>query len=74
MAYYRWLNNEAVSLSGLTDCLAQHCSGVVKGRHVLAVNDSSEVNLQAHAGRLNSDGVGLVGNDKDLGFLSLIHI
>lgn len=68
MAYYRWLNNEAVSLSGLTDCLAQHCSGAVKGRHVLAVNDSSEVNLQAHAGRLNSDGVGLVGNDKDLGF------
>lgn len=57
-----------MSLSNLTECLAQHCSGLVNGRHVLAVTDTSEVNLQAHAGRLKPDGLGVVGNDKDLGF------
>lgn len=36
------------------------------GRHVLAIQDSSEINLQRHAGRV--DGLGTVGNGTDLGF------
>lgn len=36
------------------------------GRHVLAIQDSSEINLQRHAGRV--DGLGTVGNGNDLGF------
>jgi hypothetical protein len=39
---------------------------LVAGRHVLAIQDTTEVNYQAHAGRIH--GLGTVGNGKDAGF------
>lgn len=36
------------------------------GRHVLAIQDTSEINLQAHANRVS--GLGTVGNGTDVGF------
>lgn len=45
------------------------CAGVgvrCRGRHVLAIQDSSEINLQRHAGR--AEGLGTVGNGTDQGF------
>ena len=38
------------------------------GRHILAISDTSEINLQSHRGRLKSAGLGVVGNNKDVGF------
>ncbi|MHC5780074.1 MAG: hypothetical protein ACYTXP_40950, partial [Nostoc sp.] len=35
---------------------------------VLAISDSSEINLQSHAGRLSLSGLGVVGNNTDVGF------
>jgi hypothetical protein len=35
---------------------------------VLAISDSSEINLQAHVGRLKLQGLGVVGNNRDVGF------
>ena len=35
----------------------------------LAVSDTSEVNLQSHAGRLKLEELGVVGNDRDVAFL-----
>jgi hypothetical protein len=52
MGYYRWLGNEAVSLSEIIESLGVDCQGHLAGRHVLAISDSSEINLQAHRGRL----------------------
>jgi hypothetical protein len=40
----------------------------VAGKHVLAISDTSEINLQSHQGRLKPEGVGVVGNNKDVGF------
>lgn len=68
MAYYRWLDNSAVSVSSLIESLSQHCRDQVNGRHVLAISDTSEINLQAHVGRLNDAEIGVVGNDTDIGF------
>ena len=68
MAYYRWLENASVTLSTLIESLKSHCREQVKGRHVLAISDTSEVNLHAHAGRLKPEGLGVVGNNKDIGF------
>lgn len=68
MAYYRWLENSAVSLSALIESLSEHCRDQVSERHVLAISDTSEINLQAHVGRLKDDGLGVVGNDSDIGF------
>lgn len=68
MAYYRWLENSAVSVSSLIESLSQHCRDQVRGRHVLAISDTSEINLQAHVGRLNEEETGVVGNNTDIGF------
>ena len=57
-----------MTLSELVRSLSDHCQQQVEGRHVLAINDTSEINLQAHAGRLKPDKLGVVGNNKDMGF------
>jgi hypothetical protein len=69
IAYYRYLENEQVTLSELIRSLADHCQEQVAGRHVLAISDTSEINLQAHQGRLKPEGLGVVGNNKDVGCL-----
>ena len=68
IAYYRYLENEQVTLSELVRSLADHCQEQVAGRHVLAMSDTSEINLAAHQGRLKPEGLGVVGNNKDVGF------
>jgi hypothetical protein len=68
MGYYRFLNNEAVTASELALSLGQHCQQQVAGRHILAISDSSEINLQAHLGRLKAENLGSVGNKEGLGF------
>ena len=52
----------------LKESLQAHCHQQVRGRHVLAISDTSEINLQAHAGRLKPAGQGVVGNNTDIGF------
>lgn len=52
----------------LVRSLSDECSQHVEGRHVLAVSDSSEINLQSHVGRLKPFGVGVGGNNIDVGF------
>lgn len=68
MAYYRFLENADVTISELSQSLATACQQQVSERHVLALNDTSEINLQSHVGRLKPDTVGVVGNNKDVGF------
>ncbi len=68
VGYYRFLENENVTVSELVRSMADHCQQQVEGLHVLSISDTSEINLQAHAGRLKPQGVGVVGNDRDLGF------
>jgi hypothetical protein len=68
MAYYRYLENEQVTVSELVASLADHCQAQVSGKHVLAISDTSEINLNAHRGRLKPEGIGVVGNNRDVGF------
>jgi hypothetical protein len=62
------LENPDVTISELAHSLSIACQQQVLGRHVLALSDTSEINLQAHVGRLKPDTVGVVGNNKDVGF------
>jgi len=68
MGDYRWLGNDEVTLDEVIESLRVDCQGHLEGRHVLAISDSSEINLQAHQGRLQPEGVGVVGNNHDVGF------
>ena len=55
-------------VSELVASIAQHCQQNLESRHVLAISDSSEINLNSHLGRLKSEGLGVVGNNTDVGF------
>ena len=57
-----------MSISELIKSLSDHCQQQVKRRHILAVSDTSEINLQSHVGRLKLEELGVVGNDHDVGF------
>ena len=72
-ATYRFLNNENVSEKELIDSCAERTSLLCQGKHVLVVNDTSEINLQSNVGRIvPGTGIGLVGNNIDVGFF--VHL
>ena len=68
VGYYRFLENENVTVSELVRILSDHCQEQVEGRHILAISDSSEINLLFSADRLKPEQLGVVGNHTDLGF------
>ena len=68
VGYYRFLENERVTTSELVRSVADACEQQVAGKPILALSDSSEINLQAHVGRLKPEGLGVVGNNRDVGF------
>ncbi|MTJ41767.1 hypothetical protein [Dolichospermum flos-aquae] len=68
VGYYRFLENENVRIGELVASVGEHCALNVNGKHILAINDTSEINLQSHIGRLKPEGIGVVGNNKDVGF------
>jgi hypothetical protein len=68
VGYNRFLENENVTVSELVQSRSGPCQKNIEGRHVLAVSDSSEINLQSHACRLKPEQLGVVGNNKDVGF------
>lgn len=68
MAYYRFLENPNVTIGELVASLSEHCCLHLEGKHILAISDTSEINLQRHAGRLKPQGTGVVGKNKDVGF------
>jgi hypothetical protein len=70
-AMYRFLDNENVTETELIDSCFERTSTLCKGKHLLVLNDTSEINMQSHVGRIKPEsGVGLVGNNHDLGFFA----
>jgi hypothetical protein len=62
----RFVGHEGVTRNDLVEGVCAGVVGRVAGRHVLAIEDTTELNYQAHAGR--QKGLGVVGNGKDQGF------
>jgi len=68
-AYYRFLLNEKVSETKLIDELLSRCSQQVKGKVVLSIQDTTEINLTSHQNRLKSEtGLGGIDYSKGIGF------
>lgn len=61
----RWLANDKVNAEALLAKASARTAAAASGRHVLAIQDTSELNYQAHAGRVS--GLGTVGNGTDVG-------
>lgn len=70
--FYRFLLNDRVSEEDIVANLAANCTQACRGRYVVCIQDTTEVNLSSHAGRLKKDGsIGTTNalNSKGLGFL-----
>jgi hypothetical protein len=63
--FRRFLSNEAVTVEEMVAHRAMLVAAAAKGRHVLAIQDTSEINYQAQSGR--KGGLGTVGNGTDVG-------
>ena len=61
----RFLVNEAVTVKEMVSHQARFAGVAAKGRHVLAIQDTSEINYQAQKDRKR--GLGKVGNGTDVG-------
>ena len=61
----RWLANHKVTPDALIKPACARTGAAAVGRHVLAIQDTTELNYQAHAGRVR--GLGTVGNGRDVG-------
>ena len=66
VGFSRWLNNPSVTADEIAQHNAYALSERVAGLHVLAIQDTTEVNHSRHAGRVR--GLGPSGNGVDPGF------
>jgi hypothetical protein len=66
VAFGRLLRNDAVTVKELHEHCGKEIADRVVDRHVLAIQDTTELNYQRHAGRTR--GLGTVGNGTDAGF------
>ncbi|WP_244440678.1 IS4 family transposase [Bradyrhizobium oligotrophicum] len=67
MAYWRFVNNPQVTIDRLIEGWSRQTATVVAGRHVLAIQDTSEVKFQTRKGRRR--GLGEVGKGNARGVL-----
>jgi hypothetical protein len=65
VGFSRWLNNPSVTVDEIAVHRADALSGRVAGLHVLAIQDTTELNYAKHAGRVR--GLGPSGNGIDPG-------
>jgi hypothetical protein len=63
--FRRFLYNEAVTVTEMVAHRATFVAAAAQGRHVLAIQDTSEINYQAQSGRKQQ--LGKVGNGSDIG-------
>ena len=61
----RFLTNEAVTVNEMVSYRAKFVAAAAKGRHVLAIQDTSEINYQSQKDRKHR--LGKVGNGTDVG-------
>lgn len=65
VAFGRFLRNEAVTVEELHEHCGKESACNAAGRHVLVIQDTTELNYQRHARRTR--GLGTVGNGTDVG-------
>jgi len=67
--YRRFLHNEAVTREIMLSTVADHTAVAARGRHVLAIQDTTELNFSGHKG--SKRGSAWSGNGRDIGFFCI---
>jgi hypothetical protein len=63
--FRRFLHNRSVTREIMLAAAADHTALAARGRHVLAIQDTTELNFSGHVG--SKRGFGVVGNGRDIG-------
>ena len=63
--FRRFLNNVRVKVAEIVEAIGERTASLVGGHHVLAIQDTTEVNYQSQADRKHN--LGTVGNGTDVG-------
>jgi len=69
--FYRFLQNERVSETDIVSNLLSNCKAACRGRYVLCIQDTTEINLSNHSRRIQKDdniGTTNAKNEHGLGF------
>lgn len=72
VGFYRFLKNERVSEDDIVHNLSMNCKAACKGKYVVCIQDTTEINLSSHSKRIkNDDDIGTTNakNVKGLGFM-----
>lgn len=69
-AYSSLLRNRKVNPEDIIGSAISRCKDLVVGRHVLVINDTTQLNFERHCNYLDrhDEHLGPIGNNKDLGF------
>jgi hypothetical protein len=68
---YRFLQNDRISEDDIVTNMVHNCKESCLGKYVVCIQDTTEVNLSSHSGRIKKDsfiGTTNAKNDKGLGF------
>ena len=70
-ACYRFLNNEQTSEEAIVKSMSERCGAIVRGKVVLSIQDTSEINLYNHKNRIKHDhSIGVTNAPKNgLGYM-----
>ena len=71
--FYRFLQNERTEEQILVNDMAERCAASCKGKTVLCIQDSSEINMYNHKNRLKKDGYVGTTNAPEGGLGYFIH-
>lgn len=72
--YYRFLQNERVSEDDIIRNMSYNCLEACRGKYVVCIQDTTEINLYSHKGRIKKDGfIGTTTSKKDQGLGFYIH-
>lgn len=70
--FYRFLQNDRVNEDDIKDNLSANCKAACRGKYVVCIQDTTEINLSNHSNRIKKDnniGTTNANNEKGLGFL-----
>ena len=69
ISYYRLVDNRKVKESVFVKALQEACSQYITKGHVLAISDTTEIDLSKQSGRIHKGELGVISNNQSLGFL-----
>lgn len=72
--HYRFLQNDRVSEDDLVRNMSYNCIEACRGKYVVCIQDTTEINLYSHKGRIKKDRfIGTTTSKKDMGLGFYIH-